>query len=141
MFVLFSFILFDESFWFRSRLIIEISKRIRNFALSRSVYFVHYIFEKRFCFILDSKIAKKQRRRISSQKTLMLVVYPLPGKGLSISDMAWERTVYFFNGVWRCLESDIQWTSSHAFFHQYLNAKEGTVAATVFLWIKHLFLW
>lgn len=30
-----------------------------------------------------------------SQRTLMLVVYPLPDKGTSIFDKAWEWTVYF----------------------------------------------
>nr|DAT85526.1 MAG TPA: Mitochondrial peculiar membrane protein 1 [Caudoviricetes sp.] len=33
----------------------------------------------------------------------MLVVYPLPGKGTSVFDMAWEWTVYLLLGVWRCL--------------------------------------
>ncbi len=44
-------------------------------------------------------------RRIDS-KTPMLVAYPLPDKGLRYSIKAWEWTVYFDNGVWRCLRDD-----------------------------------
>ena len=36
----------------------------------------------------------------------MLVAYPLPDKGLRYSIKAWEWTVYFDNGVWRCLRDD-----------------------------------
>lgn len=35
--------------------------------------------------------------RKQSERTLMLVVYPLPDKGDLISDRAWEWTVYFVN--------------------------------------------
>lgn len=38
------------------------------------------------------------------KRTLMLVAYPLPAtRGDSISDKAWEWTVYFVIGVWRYL--------------------------------------
>ena len=54
----------------------------------------------------------KGNRQISTQitedkavkRTLMLVAYPLPAtRGDSISDKAWEWTVYFVIGVWRYL--------------------------------------
>lgn len=60
----------------------------------------------------------------------MLVVYPLPDKGISISDMAWEWTVCFVSGVWRCLVK-INKKSFHAFVFQPLNVKSG-MEATVF---------
>ncbi len=51
---------------------------------------------KRFMLYPFKEIANfKTTKEKSSQRTLMLVVYPLPGKGVSISDKAWEWTVYF----------------------------------------------
>lgn len=39
----------------------------------------------------------------SSHKTPRLVVYPLPAREYRYSIKAWEWTVYFRKGVWRCL--------------------------------------
>ena len=72
-----------------------------------SLELTYYI--KRFCFILGLKIAKFVSLQDIAVETLMLVVYPLPDKGDSISDQAWERTVYRKYGVWRCLRSGIRW--------------------------------
>lgn len=36
----------------------------------------------------------------------MLVVYPLPDKGLRYSDKAWEWTVYF--GMWRLAMPEVR---------------------------------
>ncbi len=56
------------------------------------------------CFILFNEIANFQNiEGESSQRALMLVAYPLPTSGVSISDKAWEWTVYSMLGVWRCL--------------------------------------
>ena len=53
-----------------------------NFALAlRRVILRARHIGKRFCFIHQSKIAKYFKGWIGSQKTLMLVAYPLPDKG------------------------------------------------------------
>ncbi len=47
----------------------------------------------------------------------MLVVCPLPDKGISIFDKAWEWTVYLVQGVWRCLrENKSEHRSTSSFF-------------------------
>lgn len=49
-----------------------------------------------------AKISTIEERAV--MKTLMLVVYiHSPTRGISISDKAWEWTVYSIVGVWRCL--------------------------------------
>lgn len=46
------------------------------------------------CFILFNEIANFQNiEGESSQRALMLVAYPLPTSGVSISDKAWESQI------------------------------------------------
>lgn len=47
------------------------------------------------------EIANFINTRDGQSKTLMLVAYPL-SDGKPIYDVAWEWTVYFVLGVWRC---------------------------------------
>ena len=60
---------------------------------------------KAFLLILLSKIAKFLKVERRAVKTLMLVAYPPPVKG-SVYGMAWEWTVIFDLGVWRCLDKN-----------------------------------
>lgn len=60
--------------------------------------------KKRFCFILYSKFRQKLSEGESSQRAPRLVVYPLPARDYRYPIKAWEWTVYFGKGVWRCLE-------------------------------------
>lgn len=53
-------------------------------------------YQKRFVLYPLKEIANfKTERDNSSRQTLMLVVYPLPDKGVLISGKAWEWAVYF----------------------------------------------
>ncbi len=69
---------------------------------------IHYIMKSVFCFFLNSKIAKLEKGRKSSHKDAHACRISAPRQGVSISDKAWERTVYYLLGVWRCLEFNNQ---------------------------------
>lgn len=84
------------------------------------------ILKEAFLLILHLEIAIFHLSRRKRQRALMLVVYPLPGKGLRYSGKAWEWTVCF--GIWRLAMPEVKWAEhrSTLFLFNPTNANEGT---------------
>ncbi|MDE5921043.1 MAG: leucine-rich repeat domain-containing protein, partial [Paramuribaculum sp.] len=93
-------------------------KNVKFAAASRvagALLMANILTKKRTCFILHSEIANFRQRGQSSPRTLMLVVYPLPDKGLSISDKGVGSGLFILCQAFGDARNEIIRASFHAF--------------------------